>query len=302
MSVKIKGMDVSWYQGKISVSNFKKAKESGIQFVILKLGYTGSSNYTCKEESVFRNNYTNAKAAGLPVGIYYYSLANSKSEARREAEFTVRQLKGLKIDYPVYLDMEDSAHRQYKCSKGTLALVCDEWCKVIAAAGYIPGVYASTSWFNNKIGTITEPHTKWVAQYHKECQYKGSYDMWQYSSKEGVPGISSKTDVNWCYKNFVKKSEPQEQEKKPEKKLKSYNKTFPKLPVRGYFKRGDNSKQVKYLQLFLNWYNEKYYLVIDGCIGTKTIRAIERFQKDMGLAVDGLFGKKCLKKAKEVKK
>ena len=55
---------------------------------------------------------------------------------------------------------------------------------------------------NNKIGNITAPHTKWVAQYYKECQYQGAYDMWQYSSSESVPGIASKTDVNWCYKKF----------------------------------------------------------------------------------------------------
>ena len=294
--MKIKGMDVSWYQGKISTANFKKAKDYGIQFVILKLGYTGSSSYACKEESVFRNNYNNAIAAGLPVGIYYYSLANSKNEAKREAEFTVKQLKGLKIDYPVYIDMEDSAHRQYKCSKSTLATVCDEWCKVVAAAGYIPGVYASTNWFNNKIGTITEPHTKWVAQYYKECQYKGAYDMWQYSSSEGVPGIASRTDVNWCYKNFNEAAKPT-----PKPIGKTYDKVFPKLPLRGYFKRGDKSQQVKNLQLFLNWFGD-YGLAIDGCIGSKTIRAVERFQKSTGLAVDGLFGRKCLQKAKEVKK
>lgn len=282
--MKIKGMDVSSYQGKISVANFKKAKNYGIEFVILKLGYTGYSNYTCKEESVFRNNYKNAKAAGLPVGIYYYSLANSKSEAKREANFTVKQLKGLEIDYPVYIDMEDSKYRQHKCSKATLASVCNEWCKVIAAAGYTPGVYASTSWFNNKIGTIAATHTKWVAQYYKTCQYKGTYDIWQYSSTEGVPGISSKTDVNWCYKDFLKKKttvEPKKTESitTKEYKLVGYTGTFPKLPVRGYFKRGDNSKQVKYLQLFLNWYGD-YNLVVDTVIGSKTIRAIERFQKN----------------------
>ena len=205
---KIKGMDISVYQSKISVANFQKAKKAGIQFVILRLGYTGSAKYECKVDSVFENNYKNAIAAGLPIGIYYYSLANSKSEGKREANFVIKHLEGKKISWPVYIDMEDSAHRQYKCSKSTLAQVCDGWCEVIAAAGYTPGVYASTSWFNNKIGTIAEPHTKWVAQYYRECQYKGKYDIWQYSSSEGVPGISSKTDVNWAYKDLGKEVTP----------------------------------------------------------------------------------------------
>ena len=115
-------------------------------------------------------------------------------------DFRVK-IKGKKITYPVYLDVEDNA-AQGKASKSTLAAVCDTFCKTISAAGYKPGVYASLSWFNNKIGTISAPHTKWVAQYNKTCDYKGAYDMWQYSSSESVPGIASKTDVDWCYKKF----------------------------------------------------------------------------------------------------
>lgn len=298
MATKIKGIDISVHQSTISVANFQKAKAAGIKFVILRLGYTGYSKYQCKLDSVFETNYKNAVAAGLPVGVYYYSLANGPITAKEEADFTIKYLKGKKIDYPVYLDVEDSTYRQKNASKKNLADACDSWCKTIAAAGYTPGVYASTSWFNNKIGTITQPHTKWVAQYYKECQYKGQYDMWQYSSSEGVPGISSKTDVNYCYKEFTNKQvivDP------PKEELKTYQGTFPKLPIRGYFKRGDNSKQVENLQLFLNWFGN-YGLVVDGCVGTKTMRAVEKFQKSTGLAVDGLFGKKSLKKAKEVRK
>lgn len=99
--------------------------------------------------------------------------------------------------------MEDNA-AQGRATKTTLATVCNTFCNTISAAGYIPGVYASLSWFNYKIGTISASHTKWVAQYNKTCDYKGNYDMWQYSSSESVPGIANKTDVNWCYKNFAK--------------------------------------------------------------------------------------------------
>ena len=298
MTTKIKGMDISNYQGKITVANFKKAKDSGIKFVILKLGYTGYSKYECKLDDSFENNYKNAKAAGLPVGVYYYSLANGPLTAKEEAEFTIKHLKGKTLEYPVYLDVEDSTYRQKNASKKNLADACDSWCKVIAAAGFMPGIYASTSWFNNKIGEIKEKHTKWVAQYYKVCEYKGNYDIWQYSSTEGVPGISSKTDVNWCYKEFIKDIVPQEKEKV---NLIAYEGTLPKLPSRGYFKRGDDSEQVKLLQLYLNWYGN-YELVIDTVVGSKTIEAVGKFQKDQGLSVDGLFGKKCLKIAKTYKK
>ena len=200
-SVKIKGMDISAWQGSISKANFEKAKNAGIKYVILRLGYTGSSSKKPTIDKVFENNYKNAIAAGLPVGVYFYSLATSNSKAEEEANFCIANLKNKKITYPVYIDMEDNA-TQGKKSKSTLASVCNTFCNVIDNAGYKPGVYASLSWFNNKIGAISAPHSKWVAQYNKTCDYKGAYDMWQYSSSEKVAGIADKVDVNWCYKRF----------------------------------------------------------------------------------------------------
>lgn len=82
---------------------------------------------------------------------------------------------------------------------------------------------------------------------------------------------------------------------------KKYSGTFPKLPSRGYFKKGDTGTQVKRLQKFLNWFGG-YGLVIDGEIGDKTISAVGKFQSATGLVVDKKFGAKSLAKAKTVKK
>lgn len=206
-AVKIKGMDISAWQDKITVDNFKKAKAYGIEYVLLRVGYTGSSSKSPTIDSVFENNYKNAISAGLKVGAYYYSLATNTTMAKKEADFVIKKLKGKTISYPVYIDVEDNTY-QAKCSKATLASVCNIFCNTIKNAGYIPGVYASLSWFNSKIGTITAEHTKWVAQYYKECQYKGAYDMWQYTSSENVTGIAKNTDVSWCYKDFSKVTKP----------------------------------------------------------------------------------------------
>lgn len=195
---KVKGIDISAWQGKISKANFEKIKKSGINFVILRLGYTGSKSKEPTLDNTFENNYKNAIAAGLPVGIYYYSLATTTTKAKEEAEFCIKHLKNKKISYPVYIDMEDP-YNQARKSKSTLAAVCDAFCNTIKAAGYKPGVYASLSWFNNKIGAITATHSKWVAQYYTQCQYKDAYDMWQYSSSGSVPGIPGRVDMNYWY-------------------------------------------------------------------------------------------------------
>ena len=200
-STKIKGMDISAWQDKVSKANFEKAKADGINFVILRIGYTGSSSGKPTIDSVFENNYKNAIAAGLPVGVYYYSMATNIDMAKKEANFVVENLKGKQITYPVYLDVEDPT-KQAKYSKATLALVCNIFCDIIKNAGYKPGVYASLSWFNNKIGNITSEHSKWVAQYNSTCDYKGAYDMWQYTSSGKVNGLSGKIDLNYCYKKF----------------------------------------------------------------------------------------------------
>lgn len=193
----IKGMDISTWQGKCSVSDFKKAKADGIDFVILRVGFTGSGSKQPTLDNCFVNNYPNAQAAGLKIGYYYYSLATNAAMAKKEAEYVLSQIKGKQCDYPVYIDVEDSV--QSKASKSALAEVCNTFCNTITAAGYKAGVYASTSWFNSKIGTITAPHTKWVAQYYKECQYKGAYDMWQYTSSGTVAGIGDNIDLNYYY-------------------------------------------------------------------------------------------------------
>lgn len=80
-----------------------------------------------------------------------------------------------------------------------------------------------------------------------------------------------------------------------------YKGTFPTLPSRGYFKKGDKGTQVKNLQKLLNWANNDK-LSVDGVIGDKTIASVKKFQKVLGVSQDGLFGKNTLKKAKEYTK
>lgn len=77
----------------------------------------------------------------------------------------------------------------------------------------------------------------------------------------------------------------------------TYTGTFPTLPSRGYFKNGDKGTQVKNLQKFLNWALD-LKLSADGIIGNATINAVKKFQKEVKITSDGLFGKNCLSKAK----
>ena len=49
----------------------------------------------------------------------------------------------------------------------------------------------------------------WLAQYNTQCDYKGVYTMWQYTSEAVIDGITANTaDMNWCYKDYTNGAAP----------------------------------------------------------------------------------------------
>lgn len=286
-TVKMTGIDVSYWQGKPAGSRYKKFKAAGWDFVIARIGY--ASGGVRGADSTFDHNYKMAKKYGLKIGVYFYSNARNAKDGRADAQYVLQLLKKRKLDMPIWIDMEDNA-TSGRASRSQLAAACKAFCSTIEAAGYKAGVYASTSWLQSKIGNIAGLRV-WVAQYNDRVTYNGRYDIWQYSSTVTVPGFSGRRDVNKSYVTYTEKTEPP----------KAYTGTFPKLPLRGYFKRGDKGTQVKYLQRFLRWATGRS-LAVDGIIGEKTINAVLDFQSFNGLAEDGLFGKASLAKAKKMKR
>lgn len=85
------------------------------------------------------------------------------------------------------------------------------------------------------------------------------------------------------------------------KKKKKYTGALPKLPSRGFFQKGDKGEQVRLLQTFLNWYGN-YGLSVDGDYGNLTYKAVTDYQRSEVLVIDGFFGRKCLERAKTVKR
>lgn len=188
-STKLKGIDISYWQGKISKAGFQKAFKAGWKFTIIRIGY----NRTLEKDSVFENNYKNALAAGMKVGVYYYSTALSVEQAKAEANYTLQLLKGRKLTYPVFIDFEDAC--QSNLGKDKSKKICEAFCAVIEKAGYPAGVYASYNFLTNKIAEINKKYYVWLAQYPK-ATYKGRYELHQYSSTTKVDGIGSKIDVD----------------------------------------------------------------------------------------------------------
>ncbi len=188
------GIDVSYYQGTI---NWNKVKAAGVDFAILRAGYEYSKDVK------FEEYYAGAKAAGIPVGVYLYTYADNVDEATKEANTLIKNLSGKTFEWPIYIDVEESSKYSQYSRDYVSNLVLTEL-EILEAAGYFCGVYTYTNFANNYINmSLLSNYTTWIAEYNSKCNYKGAYDMWQYSSSLSIDGVSSaRCDTNYAYVDF----------------------------------------------------------------------------------------------------
>lgn len=201
------GIDVSEWNGDI---NWKKVKAAGIDFAIIRVAYRGyGSSGVLVEDASYKENITEAQAAGIPVGVYIFSQATNTKEAQDEANYILNRIKNYNIDLPVVLDFEYASDadgltgRLYEANLTAKEAtdVCMAFCKTVSAAGYTPMVYANADMLKNNLNaqTISSSYPVWLAHYTNRTDYTGDYDFWQYTSTGKVDGISGNVDMNYRY-------------------------------------------------------------------------------------------------------
>ena len=194
------GIDVSKWNGTI---DWNAVKNSGVSYVIIRCGYRGSSQGTLIEDPKFKSNIRGATAAGLKVGVYFFTQAVDEVEAVEEASMVLELIQGYRISYPVFLDVESRGGRADSIDKATRTAVCKAFCQTIQNAGYTAGIYANKTWLDKKINTSELSSYKiWLAQYAASPTYTGRYDLWQYTSTGRVSGISGNVDLNLSYLGY----------------------------------------------------------------------------------------------------
>ena len=140
-----KGIDVSKWQGAI---DWEKVKQDGVDFAILREGY-GKENPN-QVDKRFEENYKKAKAAGISVGVYHYSYADSVEDAKLEAEFCLKNIAGKQLEYPVVFDIEDK--EQLKLTNQQRTNLCKAFCETIEKRGFsIEGIAADCA---HPLGTL----------------------------------------------------------------------------------------------------------------------------------------------------
>ena len=195
------GIDVSKWNGDI---DWNAVKNSGVNYVIIRCGYRGSSTGALIEDPKFKANIKGATSSGLKVGVYFFSQATSEVEAVEEASMVLSLIKGYNISYPVFLDVEPSGGRGDSISKEVRTSVINAFCQTISNSGYASGVYANKTWLESKFstGNLSSSCKIWLAQYAAQPTYGGKYNMWQYTSKGKVNGISGDVDMNLSYLGY----------------------------------------------------------------------------------------------------
>lgn len=190
-------IDVSEHQG---IINWERAK-GHIAGAILRCGY--GMDIASQDDKQWARNVAECERLGIPYGVYIYSYATNTDRAKNEAQHVLRLIQGHKLSYPVYFDMEEPG------TEGAAVANAIAFGDIIEAAGYWCGVYYNRNWHNNVIKGQLDRFTRWGAGYgtnngQKQDNYKPGFgeDIWQYSSKGSVPGISGGVDVNVCYRDF----------------------------------------------------------------------------------------------------
>lgn len=201
-------IDVSRYQGKIALDGWLKVKAAGYKGVMLK---TVSTNKKLSKRAdglyidpTFEDNYKNAKAAGLDVGVYYYSYAISHTGADKELALLAEALRGKELTLPVAVDVEDNELKQL--GRQALTDLTAYALARIEAMGFYAQLYTYTSFANTRLymgGAALSPYDVWLADYTgKPPAVTFRYNAHQHTSKGAVPGISGDVDLNVTTLNY----------------------------------------------------------------------------------------------------
>ena len=195
------GIDVSSYNNDI---NWNQVKAQGIDFAIIRAGGRGWGSGVIYNDTRFDQYIKGAKAAGLKVGVYFYSTAVNEKEAVEEASYTLQRVGRHSLDYPIFIDVEFSGEnphgRSDVLSPGLRTAIIKAFCETVENSGREAGVYSGQNFFHSQIEiSKINSYFTWLASYtanNKLPNFRGRYDMWQFTSTGNINGIGDSVDLN----------------------------------------------------------------------------------------------------------
>lgn len=265
----ILGLDTSkWQSSKV---NFENAKKEGVEFVFLRIGYNKT------KDKCFENDYAKAIAAGLKVGVYFYTMSKTEDEAKTDATRVLGWLNNRRLDFPVAYDIEDSTQKGVDRKKANAAMYNAFKQKIEANKHYDAILYTGEHFYNNYFDKSAVTDDLWIAKYSKNKPSVGrEISIWQFTS-DAIKSTyyNGKLDRNYMLKDI---GSPSKNPKKNPYPVPSRN-----LKYRTPMMKGDD---VRWLQFELGFTGSE----LDGKFGIKTKAAVLLYQLHNDLKQDGIVG------------
>lgn len=199
------GVDISKQNGDV---NFTSVKAAGVDYVMIRLGGRGYGTGQITLDENFKKNIEGAVAAGLDIGVYFYSQAVSQDEAVEEVNFVVQNLEPYRaqVRYPIAFDMEFVANdtaRIDSLSKEDKTNIATSFLEGVKAAGYVPMLYGDKEWLIKEIDLARlQDYDVWLAQEEDLPDYPYQYTMWQYSTEGILNGVTGEANLNICFVGY----------------------------------------------------------------------------------------------------
>lgn len=189
------GIDISKWQGNV---DFNALKEAGVEFVIIRVGTSDGIGGENLLDSKFVQNIEGANAAGIPVGVYFYSYADSQKRAESDAKWVLEQIKDYDVSLPIAFDWENwSFYNDFNLSFFGLSDMANTFVDVVKDAGYEGMLYSSKTYLENI--WYSPDYPVWLAHYTSKTNYDGPYSYWQLCNNGRVNGIDGDVDINIRY-------------------------------------------------------------------------------------------------------
>ena len=192
------GVDVSNHQGTI---DWAALKRQGIDFAYLRLGLRGyGEKGSLYPDRSFDSYYSGARAAGIEVGVYFFSQAATVQEAAQEALYALQLLDGRDLDLPVYYDWEPVQQEDSRTLHNSEFLLTSQartFCALIEQGGYEAGVYMNRQqgYYRYDLPSMRNI-ALWIADPGDYPDFYYRFDVWQYDHGARLDGVNEIVDLN----------------------------------------------------------------------------------------------------------
>lgn len=195
------GITVSSRNGAV---DWTAVRESGIDYAMIRCGYRGYTDGALILDSRCEENITGARSAGIEVGIFLFSQAVTEKEAVEEASLITALAEQYQIYTPLVIESScaalDYSGRADGLSAHDRTVCVDAFCRTVENAGHTPMIRAEKGWIENSLeGDMLSTYPFWLIQFNSEVTYSGSYEIWQYTGRGVMNGISGNIGLNISY-------------------------------------------------------------------------------------------------------